>query len=67
MREKEDEPGSESEVQSALQLHIQDAVLVEVMENSSTTRRPSSHTSAQLYTHAETYRHTFTRAVATLQ
>lgn len=35
MREKEDEPGSKSEVQSALQLQIQDTVLVQVMGNSS--------------------------------
>lgn len=66
MREKEDEPGSKGEVQSALQLQIQDTVASR-NDREFIYKMLSLHTSAQLYTHAETYRHTFTRAVATLQ
>lgn len=72
MREKEDEPGSKSEVQSALQLQIQDTVLVQVMGEfiylKKKKKKSSTHTSVHyVYTCRNIQTRMFTRAVASLQ
>ena len=52
MGEKEDKPGSKSEVQSALQLYIQDTVLAR-RDDGDLIYKPSP--CIQMFTHAETY------------